>query len=172
MSTQLSPDPVKPEVAPKTRLEELFAEFEKLEKAIADRAFELFHARGRMDGFDLADWLRAETEFLQPFAVDIEKTDDEVIVKAEVPGFEPKNLDVVIEPRRMAIRARREEATDTGEGEAERRERSSSELFRRLWLPVKVDPTAATAKLDKGILTVTIRRVAKVEPSKVEVTVA
>ena len=172
MSTQPSPEPVKTEIALKTRFEELFGEFDKLQKRIADRAFEFFRARGGEDGFDLADWLRAETEFLRPIAVDVEKTDAEVVVKAEVPGFDPKDLDVVVEPKLITIRAKREEVTEKTEGEQVQKESSSRELFRRLWLPAEIDPATAIAKLDKGVMTLRLKRATKPEPTKVEVTAA
>ena len=37
-------------------------------QAIALRAYELFEARNRQHGYDLEDWLRAETELLSPAA--------------------------------------------------------------------------------------------------------
>jgi hypothetical protein len=61
MSTKLSTETAKNEIAPKTSFEQLFDEFDKLQKAIAGRAFEFFRARGGEDGFDLSDWLSPST---------------------------------------------------------------------------------------------------------------
>lgn len=58
-----------------------------IEKAIARRAHELFASRGFTDGQDLSDWLTAESEILEPFRLKLSETEEEVTLKAELPGF-------------------------------------------------------------------------------------
>jgi HSP20 family protein len=140
-----------------------------VQEAIANRAYELFHSRGRWEGFDLSDWLKAETELLRPIAVDVVKNDTEVVVTAEVPGFGPKDLDIAVEPMRVTIRGKLEEAIEKVDGERTLTERSSNEILRSLTLPAEVDPSSATAKLANGVLTVTVKRVQIKEPVKVDV---
>jgi Protein of unknown function (DUF2934) len=41
-----------------------FSDTDLLRRRIAGRAYQLYEARGRVDGFDLQDWLQAEREIL------------------------------------------------------------------------------------------------------------
>jgi len=170
MAAKQSMQPAPAEVAPKSAFGDFFDRFEKLNTDIANRAFELFRNRGGEIGSDLADWLKAETELLGPITIDVTLKEKEVEVKAEMPGFEAKNIEVFIEPKRLSIRGKRETSEEKKEGEQVLTERSASEVFRRLVLPARVDPASAVAKLEKGILTLTIPRVVKPEPTKVDIT--
>jgi len=82
---------------------DLFDRIHNLSDSIARRAFEIFEDRGRAFGHDLEDWLRAESEFLHPIHLDIAESDDAVTVRAEVPGFSAKELEVGVEPHRLTI---------------------------------------------------------------------
>ena len=156
---------------PKDRFIELLDRFERMQNEVADRAFEFFRARGGEEGFGLTDWLRAETELLGPITVDMTMNETEVTVKAELPEFEAKNLEVFVEPKRLTIRGHRDMAEEKKEDERVLTERSMREVFRRLPLPTRVDPKSAAARLEKGILTLTIKRIEMPEPTKVEVAI-
>ncbi len=91
---------------------DLFDRIEDLSNSIARRAFEIFEDRGRAFGHDLEDWLRAESEFLHPIHLDIAESDDAVTVRAEVPGFSAKELEVGMEPHRLTISGKREAKED------------------------------------------------------------
>jgi HSP20 family molecular chaperone IbpA len=66
---------------------------------LARRAYELFESRGRQDGQDLEDWFRAESELLNAMPVEITEADDQVIVRAEVPGLSDKDIEVRVAPQ-------------------------------------------------------------------------
>ena len=87
---------------------DLLDRVQDVSNSIARRAFEMFEDRGRAFGHDLEDWLRAESEFLHPIHLDIAESDDAVTVRAEVPGFSAKELDVGVEPHRLTISGKRE----------------------------------------------------------------
>ena len=87
---------------------DLFDRIQDMSNSIARRAFEIFEDRGRAFGHDLEDWLRAESEFLHPIHLDIAESDDAVTVRAEVPGFSAKELEVGVEPYRLTISGKRE----------------------------------------------------------------
>ena len=87
---------------------DLFDRIQDMSNSIARRAFEIFEDRGRAFGHDLEDWLRAESEFLHPIHLDIAESDDAVTVRAEVPGFSAKELEVGVEPHRLTISGKRE----------------------------------------------------------------
>ena len=71
----------------------LFNRIQDISDSIARRAFEIFNGRGGGHGHDLADWFRAESEFLHPLHLDIAQSDYAYTVHLEVPGFSVKELD-------------------------------------------------------------------------------
>ena len=78
----------------------IFNRMEELHHAIARRAFEIFEGKGRWPGRELDDWLRAESELLHPMHLELMESDNHVTVRAEVPGFSAKELEINVEPRR------------------------------------------------------------------------
>lgn len=65
---------------------EIESRLKTLHDAIANRAFDIFDRRGRIDGHALDDWFQAECELLHTTHLDISEIDDVVSVRAEVPG--------------------------------------------------------------------------------------
>jgi len=55
---------------------DVFDEIQQTYDSIARRAFEIFENNGRWFGNDLGDWLRAESELLQPVRLEITDSDD------------------------------------------------------------------------------------------------
>ena len=95
--------------------------------------------------------------------VDVAEHDDEVVVTADLPGFEKDDIEVTIQEGTLTIEAdREEEAEHESEGDDgpryHRRERSRTAVSRRIRLPVDVDKANAGAKYANGVLTVTLPR--------------
>src|ERR1044072_3841685 len=78
----------------------------KLQEAIASRAYELFESRGGEHGQEQADWLRAESELLQPLSVEVREQEDRLAIEAQMPGFSAEQIEVSAEPRRLIISGR------------------------------------------------------------------
>lgn len=95
-------------------------------------------------------------------AVDVYETDDEVVVKAQMPGVKTEDLDVTIQDNSVTIRAetRREEEVDE-EGYF-RRELRYGTWARRLPLPSEIDEEQVSAKLDDGVLEIRAAKSAEV----------
>ena len=131
-------------------------------EAIARRAYELFETRGCEHGQDLADWLRAESDILQPLPMKVSEYKDRLAVEAELLGFAAEEIEVSVEPRRLIISGR----TSLTDKEAENffsREilAKSTEIlakgtFRLLDLPVEIDATNAEAKVTGETLTLVL----------------
>ena len=128
---------------------------------ISRRAFEIFESNGRLPGHDLEDWSKAENELFHPLHIDVTESDESVSVKAEVPGFSEKNLEVTIEPGRMTISGRRESSRQEKKGATIYSETCSNEVFRVVELPAEVDTGKATATLNNGILQFSAPKAAK-----------
>ena len=134
---------------------------EEVSNSIARRAFEIFDGRGRADGHALDDWLRAESELLHPVHLAIAESDDELTVRAEVPGFTAKELEVDVEPHRLAIKGKRETSAERTSKKMVYREQCSNQIFRAIDLPAEVDTSKVTTKLHDGVLEVSMPKLAK-----------
>ena len=130
--------------------------------SIARRAFEIFEDRGRAFGHDLEDWLRAESELLHPMRLDIAESDDAVTVRAEVPGFSAKELEVGVEPHRLTISGKREVKEDRTNKRTAYSEHCRNQIFRTIDLPAEVDSSKVTATLKDGVLELSMPKAAKV----------
>ena len=138
------------------RMDEIYAN-------LARRAYQLFDLRGRQDGRDLEDWFRAETELLNPTPVEISEAGDQVIVRADVPGFRDKDVEVRVGPHRLIISGKREQIHDQKKGETVYSERRSDEVCRVIELSEDVDSDKAKATLQDGTLEVMLP---KAHPAK------
>ena len=95
-----------------TPVENLIDRIGKTSQAITRRAYEIFEGNGRRFGHDLEDWFKAEMDMLHPVHVNIAEAEDSLEVKAEVPGFNEKEIEVSVEPRRLTITGKTETRTE------------------------------------------------------------
>ena len=170
MSTALA---VKPTSSGRTMIkfpesQNIFEQMEALSTQIAQRAFNIFRDRGGFDGRDLDDWFRAEAELLKPVPIELSESDDSFTVRAEVPGFDPKEITVQVEPTSVYIHGKSEHKKEEKKGkEIKYSEVSASELSRRIDLPGMVNPDKVSAHLNKGVLELTLPKAAP--PKTIEV---
>ncbi len=127
------------------------------------RAYELFESRGRRDGHDLEDWFHAESELLGPMPVEISDADEELIVRADLPGFREKDIEVRVEPHRLVISGKREQVHEQQKRKTIYSDRKSDEVFRLVDLSEEIDPNKVKASLQDGTLEVELP---KVHPSR------
>jgi HSP20 family protein len=130
---------------------------------LARRAYQLFEGRGRQDGHDLQDWFHAEGELLNVLPMEVSEADDELTVRADLPGFRDKDIEVRVEPRRLIISGKREQLRDEKKRKTVYTERNSNEVFRMFDLPEEVDPDKVTASLHDGTLEI---EMPKARPAK------
>jgi HSP20 family protein len=152
--------------------DKMFERMQKAYEAIAQRAYKLFEGRGCVPGFDLDDWFKAESELFRFVPVDIKENNNQLILKAEVPGFSEKELEVAVEPGRVVITGKSEAGEERKEGRTLYSERRTGEIFRAICLPVEVDPGKAVATLKNGALELTLPKVEKKEVTKIAVKAA
>jgi len=139
---------------------------------ISNRAYELFAQRGYVHGQHFEDWLHAESEILQAVPVEITDSDDTFTVRAEVPGFAPRDLEVKVEPSRLLIRGEAEKSKQRSAGKTIYSECQKNQFFRVLNLPTKINPEKATANVQDGILHITLPKATTVKANRVEVKAA
>jgi len=145
----------------------LFDQMEETFNALARRAYEIFDGNGRILGRELDNWLQAERELLHPVALNITETDEAFTVKAEVPGFTEKEIEVAVEAGRVTITGQRESSKEEKKGKTVCSECRSDQVLRIVNLPAEVEADKVTATLKNGVLELTLPKVAKAQPVRV-----
>lgn len=155
----------KPGVAVKTTTpEDLLKQMFEAFDVISRKAFEIFESNGRLVGHDVEDWFKAEKELFHPVHFEVTESDNSISVKAEVPGFNEKDLQVTTEPNRLTISGKRGSSKEEKKGKTTYSETCSNEVFRVVDLPVEVDTEKVTATLKDGVLQLTMPKAAKARP--------
>ena len=136
--------------------------------SIARRAFEIFQNNGRWFGHELDDWLRAESELLHPVHLEIKESEDDVMVRAEVPGFNVKELEINVEANKLTIVGQHEAREERKKAKTIYSERCASEILRVVSLPAEVDASKASATLKDGMLTIELPKAARAKTVRIE----
>jgi HSP20 family protein len=139
-------------VAKPIQTENVFDRMQQVFDSIEKRAFEIFDNNGRWFGNELSDWLQAESEMLHPVHLEIAETEETLTVRAEVPGFTAKELDIRVEGNRLTIAGKHESKEERTKGKTIYSERCAKEIFRSVFLPSDVDGTKVNATLKDGVL--------------------
>jgi HSP20 family protein len=103
--------------------------------------------------------------------IDVFDREDDLVVKAEVPGVPVEDIDVTIEDRTLTITGSRHFDEAVEEGGYHRREIFTGEFKRTIVLPEGMNPEEISAHAENGLLEVTIPRRPEVLPRKVKVNV-
>lgn len=115
-----------------------------------------------VDGGDLAatDWLPA---------VDIKEEDNRFLVRADLPGVDPKDVEITLQNGTLAIKGKRESQVKRDDQDYYRVERVYGEFYRRFMLPDSADPDKVSAKYDKGVLEIDIGKSEARKPKRITV---
>lgn len=95
-------------------------------------------------------------DFERSFRLDILDRDKELIVRGELPGVDKDDIEVTVAGDYLTIKAERKFGEEIKEDEFYRHELGFGELTRTVTLPAEVDAEKIHAKLEDGILTVTL----------------
>jgi HSP20 family protein len=150
------------------KFETLADRIDDIFSTIARRAYEIFEGNGHQHGHDVEDWFKAEAELLHPVNIEIVETDQTLEVKAEVPGFSEKELELSVEPQRLTITGKHETSKKEKKGKTVYSERSASTILRVVALPLDVDTAKVSATLRNGILHITAPKSAKTQSIRVQ----
>jgi len=92
-------------------------------------------------------------------ALDVAETERSYTVKLEVPGVAKEDVKVSIEGRQITVQAQAQRSEEKRDGErVVYRERSVQSYARTFTLPVEVDQAESGAKLENGVLTLTLAK--------------
>ncbi len=110
----------------------------------------------------------AGREMLRP-AVDILEEKDAIVLKAELPGVKPEDVNVTLENNMLTISGERRFEKEEKEENYHRVESSYGSFSRSFALPDTVDASSVDASLDNGILCLRIAKRAEAQPRKIQV---
>jgi HSP20 family protein len=136
-----------------------FTTMADLHRLIARRAYELFAERGFGADHELDDWLRAESELLKPIPWEVTETEDAITVKAALPGYSAKEVEIHVEPKRLFISGQQREKSEQKKGKTIRSEQPLNQIFRGMELPALIDPEKVRASLRSGKLQIELPRI-------------
>ena len=104
--------------------------------------------------------------------IDAFDREKELVIRVEVPGVKPEDVDITVEDRTLVISGKRHFAEETEQGGYHRREIFTGEFKRTLVLPEGLNAGEITARAENGMLDVIMPRRPEVLPRKVKVDVA
>ncbi len=109
----------------------------------------------------------AERPFLSP-AVDIYETKEAYVLEAEMPGVQRDGLDIMLEGNVLSFTGRRADTRPQGT-DLVYRESSEADFQRVFELDPSIDSARIDARMDQGVLTLTLPKTEKVKPRKITV---
>ena len=104
--------------------------------------------------------------------IDAFDREKELVVRVELPGVKPEEVDITVEDRTLTISGKRQFEGTVEQGNYHRREIFTGEFKRTLVLPEGLNAEEITAKAENGLLSVILPRRPEVLPRKVKVDVA
>ncbi len=104
-------------------------------------------------------------------AVDINENEHELIVKADLPGIDPKDLDIRVENNILTIRGERKFEKKAEEANYLRVERSYGSFSRSFSLANTVNPEGIKADYHNGVLVLSVPKREEAKPKQIRVNV-
>ncbi len=146
--------------APAICLGRLGDDVQQMFDSIARRAFEIFQSNGNAPGHDVVDWLQAERELFHPAHIDVSESPEGFTIRAEVPGFNTKEVEIGLEGRRLTIAGKREAREERKDKKTIYSERCSNQILRVVDLPADIDAEKTKASLKDGMLELEVPKAA------------
>ncbi|HVP51356.1 MAG TPA: Hsp20/alpha crystallin family protein [Terriglobales bacterium] len=103
--------------------------------------------------------------------VDIYEDEQGITVKAELPGIDPKDVDVQVENNVLTIKGERKLEREEKEENFHRIERRYGSFVRSFTLPPTVDTDTVKADYENGVLKVHLAKRAEAKPKQIKVNV-
>jgi len=127
-----------------------------------NRLFEdlLTRGRGSEEGLGAGAWMPA---------VDIYETDDDVVVKAELPGVEKSEIGVEVKGGVLTLRGERKHEKEVKEENYHRVERAYGTFLRSFTLAASVEEDKVSAKLANGVLEIHLPKKAEAKPKQIKI---
>lgn len=126
-----------------------------------DRIFDRFWS-GELEPLRLGRWVPA---------VDVSESDDEIIVRAEVPGLDPEEVEVFVEGDVLTLKGEKKEEREQSGRDYHRVERQYGSFARSIQLPGAVMAEEVKATAANGVLTIRLPKQEDARRKKVQISV-
>jgi HSP20 family protein len=104
-------------------------------------------------------------------SVDVFEAENEIVLRAELPGLSEEDVEITLENGRLAVRGEKKLEKEEVEGEYRRVESRFGSFFRSFAVPNSVDRERIEATFEKGVLQVSLPKVEAAKPQRIEVKV-
>ena len=105
-------------------------------------------------------------------AVDVAETPEQITVKAELPGIDPKEIDISLTGDILTIKGEKKSEREEKKENYHLMERNYGSFSRSLALSAAVNADQIEAKFEKGVLTITCPKKEPVTPKTIEIETA
>ena len=102
-------------------------------------------------------------------SIDIEESNGNLMVRAEIPGMDKKNIKVAVKDDILTISGERKRENETKEKTFHRIERSYGRFRRMIRLPAEVDADKVEATYKDGVLSITLPKPESMKPKHIDV---
>ncbi|MGQ9672923.1 MAG: Hsp20/alpha crystallin family protein [Candidatus Aminicenantales bacterium] len=102
-------------------------------------------------------------------AVDIYEDENQLVLMAEVPGIDEKDIEIKLEDNTLSIQGERKIEKETKEENYHRIERAYGSFYRSFTLPNYIDQEKIQAEHENGILKITMPKRPELKPRKVKI---
>ncbi len=105
-------------------------------------------------------------------AVDVYETDQSVVLKAELPGVDPNDVEARVEDGTLYLKGERKFENEVKEENYQRVERAYGSFTRTFALPSSVDADKVAAEYKDGVLTLTLPKREEATPRTIKINVS
>ena len=102
-------------------------------------------------------------------AVDIREEDGHFLILADIPGVDPKDIEITMEKGILTLKGQRNEESIRQKGKLTRGERSHGTFYRRFALPDSANPDGIKASGRHGVLEIVIPKRPETAPRRIQV---
>jgi HSP20 family protein len=120
--------------------------------------------------FGMSEWPQWATGKWSP-AIDVVEDDKELTVRAELPGIDPKDLDVTVTGNQLVLSGEKRESTEHNGKDYHHSETRYGSFRRTIPLPEGVDTENVDAQYANGVLTLRLNKTAPAAQKRIEVKV-
>lgn len=104
-------------------------------------------------------------------SIDVIETDDAVKLKAELPGMDPKDINIEVQDNVLTVSGERRFEEEVKEDKYYRIERRYGSFSRSISMPQTIDENGIQANYDNGLLEIVVPKTEIARPKKIQVSV-
>lgn len=117
-------------------------------------------------GFDLQ--MKETKDFMKKFipSINVSEDDEKAIIRVEIPGIEPKDVNLTVEQHNLIIEGEKKEEKKSEKEEFKLIESAYGHFKRVIALPESIDPSKIEAKYKNGVLEIVLPKKEEVKKTK------